>query len=184
MLRLLEIIIKTNDKHRTDRKYRRCRRRVSGSPSATPPCLVPPSSTPSLVCCSVAWDFCKPASGLFRPFSSMCCASIRDRRVAGEAYVSRSCMCFLIRCKMGPGPLRQGPPLPASPSTSVPSSPPLGEVTSLSERHRDGADWSDFCHFMAACTGSRCTVPKQVFMLPARRGRRWRAPRGLHAGGS
>lgn len=36
----------------------------------------------------------------------------------------------------------------------------------------DRADWRDLCHFMPWRTGSRCTVPKQVFMLPALR-RQW-----------
>ena len=81
----------------------------------------------------------KLSYGLFRPFSSMCCPSDRDCGVAVEAYVFCPCMCFLIRCKMGPGPLRQGPPLPPSPSTSVPSSQANREAASLSERQQIGA---------------------------------------------
>ncbi len=51
----------------------------------------------------------RTSSGLFRPFTSMCCPSARDRGVAGEAYVLWPCMCSLIRCKMGPWPLCQRP---------------------------------------------------------------------------
>lgn len=74
----------------------------------------------------------RTSAGLFRLFSSMCCSSARDCGVTGEAYVYWVCMCFLIRCKMGPWPLRQGPWQHPCPSTSVPSSPARQETASLS----------------------------------------------------
>lgn len=120
--------------------------------------------------------------GLFHPFSSMCCPAARDCGVAGEAYVLWPCMCFLIRCKMGPWPLCQGPwqrgacrcrlPLPLRPRLSLPAQRAGRRPLCLKTPGLDPADWRNLCHFMPSCTGSRCTVPKQVFMLPARRRQR------------